>query len=154
VTACNLTGFPAHPKLLAACTFQPPAKDPLAAADAPEPAAPGPELISVRCSLEDKPVGPPNVRALCAALLARGSGLDGTSYHPLKRIELLNVGAGDSGAGSVADVLRNGALVGVAVESVSLVSSGVGPDGASAIGASLMLGANSASGTKHSAVRS
>ena len=138
VNACNLTGFPAHPKLLAACSFQAAEPDPLTAPGGPPPAAPGPELIAIR-----GPIGAPNVRALCAALLARGSGLDGVPYHPVKRIELLDSGANDSGAGSIADVLRNGALVGVTVESVALVRSGVGPEGAGAIGASLMLGANS-----------
>jgi hypothetical protein len=139
VNACNLTGFPAHPRLIAACSFQAAEPDPLTAPGGLPPAPPGPDLIAVRGA-----IGAPNVRALCAALLARGSGLDGVPYHPVKRIELLDSAANDSGAGSVADVLRNGSLVGVAVESVSLVRSGVGPEGAGAIGASLMLGANSA----------
>ena len=63
-------------------------------------------------------------------------------YTPLKRLELLDAGAGDSGAASVADVLNNGALMGVAIESVSLVRCGVGPEGAAALGNALMLGGN------------
>ncbi len=63
-------------------------------------------------------------------------------YTPLKRLELLDAGAGDSGAASVADVLNNGVLMGVAIESVSLVRCGVGPEGAAALGNALMLGGN------------
>jgi hypothetical protein len=137
-TACGLTGFPAHPRLLAACAFEAPEPEAGAAADAAPAAAPGAELLAVRGA-----IGAPNVRALCAALLARGLALDQTPYTPAKRLELLDSGAGDSGAGSVADVLRNGALVGVALESVALVRAGIGPAGAASLGAALMLGANS-----------
>lgn len=87
-------------------------------------------------------MGAPNVRALCAAILARGTGLVPIPYTPVKRLELLDAGAGDSGAASVADVLNNGVLVGVALESVSLIRCGVGPDGVGALGSALMLGGN------------
>jgi hypothetical protein len=64
------------------------------------------------------------------------------AYTPLKRLELLDANAGDSGAASVADVLNNDALVNVHIESLSLVRCGVGHQGAGAIGNALMLGGN------------
>ena len=134
--ACALTGFPAHAQLVAASTFTV-IEDPNKAADALPTEPPPPTLVSIRGA-----VGAPNVRALCAAILARGTGLSPIPYTPIKRLELLDAGAGDSGAASVADVLNNGALMGVALESVSLVRCGVGPEGAATLGNALMLGGN------------
>jgi hypothetical protein len=136
-TACALTGFPASPLLTAAVTFAAPAPDARAPVDAPPPAAPTPDVLAVRGAL-----GAPNTRALCAALLARGAGLAPTPYFPAKVLALLDAACGDSGAAAVADVLTNGELAGVALESVSLVRCGVGAPGAAALGAALMLGAN------------
>ena len=87
------------------------------------------------------PLGAPNVRALCAALLARGVGLKPAPYRPLKRLTLQDAEAGDSGAAAVADVLRNGCLSEVGLEGVSLLHCGVGTEGARSLGASLVLGA-------------
>ncbi len=86
-------------------------------------------------------VGAPGVRALCAAVLARGAGLKAVPYRPLKHIVLQEAEAGDSGAAAVAEVLRNGCLVEVALEGVTLLNCGVGVEGACALGASLVLGA-------------
>ena len=124
--ACKLTGFPASKELEAALQFPP----------APEAQERDLTSLTVRGHL-----GAPNVRALCAALLARGSGLAPRPYKFLKRLMLQDAAAGDSGAAAVAEVLRNGCLVDCTLEAVTLLKCGVEVEGAAALGSSLMLGA-------------
>ncbi len=126
--ACKLTGFPAPAALTAALEFPIPEATP----EAPK------DITTVRVIGR---VGAPGVRALCAAVLARGTGLKAVPYRPLKHIILHKAEAGDSGAAALAEVLRNGCLVEVAVEGLSLLECGVGVEGACALGASLVLGA-------------
>ena len=126
VLACKLTGFPASKLLEEALQFaakeDPPVRDFAA--------------LSVRGA-----VGAPNARALCAALLARGTGLAPQPYKYLKQLTLVEGAIGDSGAAAVAEVLRNGCLAECNLEQLSLLQCGVGVQGAAALGSSLMLGA-------------
>ncbi len=126
--ACKLTGFPCSAALLHALEFPIPESTP----DAPK------DITTVRAAGR---ADGPNVRALCAAVLARGTGLKAVPYRPLKHIVLHEAECGDSGAAAVAEVLRNGCLVEVAVEGVTLLRCSVGVEGARALGGSLVLGA-------------
>ena len=104
----------------------------------PEPDASAPVVVIAT----DSALGPAGVRALAAALLARGQGFKVPGYKHVKALRLWRANARDSGAAAVADVLRNGAKDKVEVELVELMDSGITPLGAGALGDSLMLGAN------------
>jgi hypothetical protein len=61
-------------------------------------------------------LSPPHVRALCAAVLARGAGMRLPAYRPLKRLRLLQApGVGDGGAEAAAEVVRDGCAPGIDV---------------------------------------
>jgi hypothetical protein len=104
----------------------------------PEPDAAAPVVVIAT----DSALGPAGVRALAAALLARGQGFKQPGYKHVKALRLWRANARDSGAAAVADVLRNGAKDKVEVEMVELMDSGITPLGAGALGDALMLGAN------------
>ena len=104
----------------------------------PEPDAAAPIVVIAT----DTQLGPAGVRALAAALLARGQGFKTPGYKHVKALRLWRANARDSGAAAVADVLRNGAKDKVEVEMVELMDSGITPLGAGALGDSLVLGAN------------
>ena len=104
----------------------------------PEPDAAAPIVVIAT----DTQLGPAGVRALAAALLARGQGFKTPGYKHVKALRLWRANARDSGAAAVADVLRNGAQDKVEVEMVELMDSGITPLGAGALGDSLVLGAN------------
>ena len=104
----------------------------------PEPDAAAPIVVIAT----DTQLGPAGVRALAAALLARGQGFKTPGYKHVKALRLWRANARDSGAAAVADVLRNGAKDKVEVEMVELMGSGITPLGAGALGDSLVLGAN------------
>ncbi len=129
--ACKLTGFPPNKVLEEALTWpQPP------------PTPDGKEVAIDYSTLKVRaPLGPPNVRALCAALLARGTGLAGKPYRFLKHLILREADVRDSGAAALGEVLRNGALVSLELESLTLLACAVGVEGALSLGSSLMLGA-------------
>jgi hypothetical protein len=128
-------GTPVPPALLA-CVFAP--DDPL---------KPMPDML-VDCA-----VGADGVRALCAALLGRGSPASSAgaaiatrppAYKHVRSLRLWRTGCGDVGAAAVADLLTNG-REDVALEAVDIADCGVGVDGCAALGAAVMLGANSGS---------
>ena len=104
----------------------------------PEPDAAAPVVVIAT----DSAMGPAGVRALAAALLARGQGFKQPGYKHVKALRLWRANARDSGAAAVADVLRNGGKDKVEIEMVELMDSGITPLGAGALGSSLMLGAN------------
>jgi len=104
----------------------------------PEPDAAAPVVVIAT----DSALGPAGVRALAAALLARGQGFKQPGYKHVKALRLWRAGARDSGAAAVADVLRNGAKDKVEVEMVELMDSGITALGAGALGDALVLGAN------------
>jgi hypothetical protein len=104
----------------------------------PEPDAAAPVVVIAT----DSALGPAGVRALAAALLARGQGFKQPGYTHVKALRLWKANARDSGAAAVADVLRNGAKDKVEVEMVELMDSGITPLGAGALGGALVLGAN------------
>ena len=104
----------------------------------PEPDAAAPVVVIAT----DSALGPAGVRALAAALLARGQGFKQPGYKHVKALRLWKANARDSGAAAVADVLRNGAKDKVEVEMVELMDSGITPLGAGALGGALVLGAN------------
>lgn len=116
----------------------------------------------------DLPCGPMHIRALCAAILAKGEGMTHAGYTPLKSLRLWKNGAGDLGAAAVSELLRQGisapvpgaepgkakpkkskkgkkkaiAYPGVALTHVEIMDNEVGPEGAGLLGSSLMAGAN------------
>jgi len=90
----------------------------------------------------DSQLGPPGVRALAAAILARGQGFKAPGYKHVKALRLWRADARDSGAAAVADVLKNGPHDKVELELVELMDSGITPAGCAALGSALVLGAN------------
>lgn len=100
---------------------------------------PGPQIILRGL------VTAPNVRALCAAILARGDRMRPKPYKPLTHLLLLGTESGDSAAAAVAEVIRDGGRPGtdVNLQMVSLLSNNITAQGCRYIGSSVVLGASS-----------
>lgn len=89
----------------------------------------------------DTEIGSAGVRALCAAIMARGVTMKGDPYKDIKSMRFWRANARDAGVAAVAEILKYGREV-VALTQLEFMDNGVGPAGCLALGESLMLGAN------------
>lgn len=86
-------------------------------------------------------LGSATVRALCAAILGRGSTMKGDPYAPLKSMRFWRSKVGDSGVAAVAEVLKLGRDK-VQLTHLEFMDCDFGPPGCRALGDALMMGAN------------